>query len=165
MSLTSVVARQLYWCAIILLGICVAYVLCNLRLAVSFLNHWRFSHANLSDYSFSSTFVVLLSALDASALNLIAQDDVTVLYVKRDAFYYSLIIQVLPALVLQTVFLLLGVDLGALDAQSSLPVATIVGFSFSLTLIACVWKLMLLIVILSLHTCPLTPSRARAHLA
>jgi hypothetical protein len=101
---------------------CLLYLFSNLGLCFSFLNHWAFSHEYISDYSFTTTYVVMLGALDPAALNLLTQDDLSTLYVKRATLALSLLLQLLPTLLLQiSVVFFVGFDLDKLEEASGLP--------------------------------------------
>jgi len=68
----------------------IAYLIASLSCSVSFLNHFIFSHRGISEQSYSSAVVLLLSCFDASWLALLATDAVAVREVKRAASFVSL---------------------------------------------------------------------------
>ena len=64
---------MLHHCLVTLAFLGLLYLLCNLLLCCSFLNHFAFSHAAVADHSFGSALVLILCAVDATCLNLLAQ--------------------------------------------------------------------------------------------
>ena len=52
-------------------------MLCNFLATCSFLNHWEFSHEQLTDRPFASALVVILCVFDVSLLDLLSNDEQT----------------------------------------------------------------------------------------
>lgn len=126
------------------------YVLANVGASVSFLNHYRFSHSNLTDYSFSSAFVCVAAAIDGQMLSMLSQDDVATREVKRAALMVSLATLLAPTLILQVAMqFVIRPDFALLEERSSLPVDSIIVGCMGLTIVTCVAKLLLLVI---LHT-------------
>ena len=50
-------------------------MLCNFLATCSFLNHWEFSHEQLTDRPFASALVVILCVFDVSLLDLLSNDE------------------------------------------------------------------------------------------
>ena len=107
--------RVSFW---ILLCLLVAVTLSSTAIALSFLNHFIFTDATVSERSWRSTAILLLCSLDASWLNLLAQEKVHVREVKRIATSCSVAF-VGATLVLQTsVIFMVDIDWAYLDESS-----------------------------------------------
>jgi len=126
------------------------YVVANICMSVSFLNHYRFSHAGLTDYSFTSAMVMCLAAIDGQWLSMLSQDDTSTREVKRAALFVSLATYLAPVVVLQVAMqFVIRPDFALLEENSSLPVDSVIVGCMGITIVTCVAKLLLLVI---LHT-------------
>lgn len=132
------------------------YALTNWLLALSFLNHSRFSSRVVVDRSYRSAGVLTLTTLDVSWLTLLAQDESSAAAVRRAGMWASLL-YLSPALLLQ-LFVVCGVDWRRLDDQPGFLAPTgLSGASFSFTLVLTLWR-MLMCFISRAASSQLTPS-------
>ena len=154
-------ADMLRDCLVTLALIGLLYLLLNLLLACSLLNHYSFSHAAVAANPFSSALVLLLSCVDVSCLTLLASDrdearlKAATSDVKRHAMVVSLLVLLAPVLALQVVVeFALQLDWSGVDAAfarytegTPLSASGVVYAALGVTVIRAVWTLLLLVVL------------------
>ena len=154
-------ADMLRDCLVTLALIGLLYLLLNLLLACSLLNHYSFSHEAVAARPFSSALVLLLSCVDVSCLTLLASDRDEVRLkaatsdVKRHAMVVSLLVLLAPVLALQVVVeFFLKLDWSGVDAAfarytegTPLSASGVVYAALGVTVIRAVWTLLLLVVL------------------
>jgi len=120
----------------------VCYLLANLGVAFSFLNHFAFSHARISDNSFESAFVVIFAAFEANLLTKFAQGEGAAQEVKRAAMFISLG-WLCPVLIVHVAITFVhGVEWGELG-NAIFPAGTVAAFAFILAVITAIAKLLM----------------------
>lgn len=156
----------------------IAYLCASFGCAISFLNHFEFSHAGISDNSYRSAVVLIASCFDASWLSLIAVEESAVREVKRAAAFVSLGCLFAPMIVLQAILTFMatvpfsrlnefdddlredlvddadnpaeaGSGYDAIEFDRLIAASSVQNGAFALTVVVGVWKLLLLTI---LHT-------------
>ena len=154
-------ADMLRDCLVTLALVGLLYLLLNLLLACSLLNHYSFSHEAVAASPFSSALVLLLSCIDVSCLTLLASDrdearlKAATSDVKRHAMVVSLLVLLAPVLALQVVVeFALQLDWSGVDAAfarytegTPLSASGVVYAALGVTVIRAVWTLLLLVVL------------------
>ena len=122
------------------------YGVANLGVSFSFLNHFEFSHADISDYSFRSATIVIFAIFEPTVLKKFAQTDGAELEVKRASMFVSLfwLGAVLIVHVAQT--FLTRIDFGALEG-TIFDAGPTAAFAFIFAVIAAIAKLLMFTVL------------------
>jgi len=124
----------------------------NMALSISFLNHYTFSHDQLTNNPFASGMVFACSLVDGGLLDLLSNDPQTDKDIKYMLMTASLATQLIPNFFLQIVIIMMvKVDFEPMYdsgfSKEVFDVHSVVYGSLSLTVIVCVWKLLLVVVL------------------
>ena len=131
MMISYVISLRMLIPCLCLSAVFALHVIANLLGAISLLNHYAFTHAQISDESLVSTLVLLLSSIDLTYLSILAREPANVREVQLVAVLSSLGTFLMPTVLVQSVviFMTHGDEIDAGD-PSNLAAATL-GFAIA----------------------------------